>query len=92
MKVNFKILRQKPNLGPKFSSYTIDVNPNNTILECHDKIKWEIDDSLAFRKNCRNTICGSCTIKINGREALACKENISQEIRKNFSKERRNFS
>ena len=27
MKVTFKILRQKPNLSPKFDSYTIDVNP-----------------------------------------------------------------
>ena len=36
--------------------------------------------SLAFRKNCRNTICGSCTMRINGRSALACKENVGSEV------------
>ena len=86
MKVTFKILRQKPNLSPKFDSYTIDVNPTNTILECLNKIKWEIDGSLAFRKNCRNTICGSCAMKINGRSTLACKENINGELEKSYLK------
>ena len=81
MKVTLKILRQKPNLSPKFESYTIDVNPTNTILECLNKIKWEIDGSLAFRKNCRNTICGSCAMKINGRSALACKDNGSSKVK-----------
>ena len=80
MKVIFKILRQKPNLTAKFTDYIIDVNPANTILECLNKIKWEIDGSLAFRKNCRNTICGSCAMKINGRSTLACKENIEGEL------------
>lgn len=83
MKVTFKILRQKPDFSPKFQSYTIEVNKGNTILECLDKIKWELDGSLTFRKNCRNTICGSCAVKINGRSALACKENVGGEIEKN---------
>ena len=86
MKVTFKILRQKPNLSPKFDSYIIDVNPTNTILECLNKIKWDIDGSLAFRKNCRNTICGSCAMKINGRSTLACKENINGELEKSYVK------
>jgi len=83
MKVTFKILRQKPNFAPQFQSYTIEANKGNTILECLDKIKWELDGSLSFRKNCRNTICGSCAVKINGRSALACKENVGSEIAKN---------
>ena len=81
MKVTFKILRQKSNSTPQFQNYTIDVDPNNTILECLNKIKWELDGSLTFRKNCRNTICGSCAMKINGRSALACKENIAGELK-----------
>ncbi|MBL1211573.1 succinate dehydrogenase/fumarate reductase iron-sulfur subunit [Geminocystis sp. GBBB08] len=81
MKVTFKILRQKLNFTPKFQSYTLDVNPSNTILECLNKIKWELDGSLTYRKNCRNTICGSCTMRINGRSALACKENIASELK-----------
>lgn len=90
MKVTFKILRQKPNLSPQFVNYTLDVNPSNTILECLNKIKWEIDGSLAFRKNCRNTICGSCAMKINGRSALACKENVNGELKKTGYKNEEN--
>ncbi len=82
MKVIFKIQRQRPNISPKFESYTLDINPANTILECLNKIKWEMDGSLAFRKNCRNTICGSCAMRINGRSALACKENVKGELEK----------
>lgn len=84
MKVTFKILRQKPNSTPRFQSYTLDVNPSSTILECLNQIKWELDGSLTFRKNCRNTICGSCGMRINGRSALACKQNIEEELANNY--------
>ena len=80
MQVNFKIVRQTQNTSPLVQTYTLDVKEGNTILECLNRIKWEQDGSLAFRKNCRNTICGSCTMRINGRSALACKENVGQEL------------
>ncbi len=84
MKVNFKILRQKPNSTPQFQTYTLETDPTATILDCLNKIKWELDGSVTFRKNCRNTICGSCGMKINGRSALACKQNIEGELKQNF--------
>ena len=80
MQVCFKIFRQQPNSAPKFQTYTLDVEPGNTILDCLNRIKWELDGTLAFRKNCRNTICGSCAMRINGRSALACKENVGSEL------------
>ena len=80
MEVVFKVIRQKLNTAPRVQSYTLDVEPGNTILECLNRIKWELDGSLAFRKNCRNTICGSCAMRINGRSALACKENVGVEL------------
>ncbi|MGD1712259.1 succinate dehydrogenase/fumarate reductase iron-sulfur subunit [Dapis sp. BLCC M172] len=80
MKVNFNIVRQNQNTQPKVQTYTLEVEPGNTILECLNRIKWEQDGTLAFRKNCRNTICGSCGMRINGRSALACKENIGNEL------------
>ncbi|AFY82968.1 succinate dehydrogenase/fumarate reductase iron-sulfur subunit [Oscillatoria acuminata] len=80
MQVLFKIVRQSQNTGPRIQTYQLDVEPGNTILDCLNRIKWEQDGTLAFRKNCRNTICGSCSMRINGRSALACKENISAEL------------
>ncbi|NES83827.1 MAG: succinate dehydrogenase/fumarate reductase iron-sulfur subunit [Moorea sp. SIO2B7] len=80
MQVCFKVIRQQQNTVPTVETYTLDVKSGNTVLECLNRIKWELDGSLAFRKNCRNTICGSCGMRINGRSALACKENIGSEI------------
>jgi succinate dehydrogenase / fumarate reductase iron-sulfur subunit len=80
MEIVFQILRQDINSTPKVHSYKLDATESSTILECLNKIKWEIDGTLAFRKNCRNTICGSCAMRINGRSALACKENVGNEL------------
>ncbi|HEY9666032.1 MAG TPA: succinate dehydrogenase/fumarate reductase iron-sulfur subunit [Coleofasciculaceae cyanobacterium] len=85
MQVCFKITRQSENTSPVIQSYTLDVEEGNTILDCLNRIKWEQDGSLAFRKNCRNTICGSCAMRINGRSALACKENIGGELKRSLA-------
>ncbi len=78
MQVRFQIVRQNDGT-PYLQTYDLDVDPGNTILDCLNRIKWEQDGSLTYRKNCRNTICGSCSMRINGRSALACKENVSGE-------------
>lgn len=80
MEVFFKVFRQQQNSSPVLQTYHLEAEPGNTILDCLNRIKWEQDGTLAFRKNCRNTICGSCAMRINGRSALACKENIGSEI------------
>ena len=80
MEVLFKIVRQSQNSAPQIQTYSLDVDPGNTILDCLNRIKWELDGTLAFRKNCRNTICGSCGMRINGRSALACKESVRSEL------------
>ncbi|AFY40379.1 succinate dehydrogenase subunit B [[Leptolyngbya] sp. PCC 7376] len=83
MDITLQIQRQSErNIAPKFKSYRLSVPESTTILDCLNQIKWQQDGSLAFRKNCRNTICGSCAITINGRSALACKENVGSEIKR----------
>ncbi|WNZ47731.1 succinate dehydrogenase/fumarate reductase iron-sulfur subunit [Leptolyngbya boryana CZ1] len=80
MQVVFKIVRQDQNAASRVESYSLEVEPGTTILDCLNRIKWEQDGTLAYRKNCRNTICGSCSMRINGRSALACKENVGSEV------------
>lgn len=80
MQVLFQVVRQDADAAPRIQTYQLDVEPSNTILDCLNRIKWEQDGTLAFRKNCRNTICGSCSMRINGRSALACKENVGSEV------------
>jgi succinate dehydrogenase / fumarate reductase, iron-sulfur subunit len=78
--VTFKVLRQSPGQPATWQYYPLTIAPSTTILDSLNQIKWHQDGSLAFRKNCRNTICGSCSMRINGRSALACKENVGQEL------------
>ena len=80
MQVLFKVIRQQQNTAQSLQTYILDVQPEATVLECLNRIKWELDGSLAFRKNCRNTICGSCGMRINGRSTLACKQSIAGEL------------
>ena len=49
---------------------------NANLLQSLIEIKKEIDSSLTFRCGCKSGICGSCAVKVNGTEKLACKTNI----------------
>ena len=54
------------------------------VLDAIIKIKNEIDPTLTFRRSCREGICGSCAMNLNGRNGLACTtaiEDLSGDIR-----------
>lgn len=80
MDIIFKIWRQQPFQSPRFQDYVLNVAPGDTVLDALLRLQGEQDGTIAFRKNCRNTICGSCGMRINGRSTLACKENCFQEV------------
>lgn len=61
-----------PEPEPKFDTFTLDVSDGGTVLDALNQAKWQQDGTLAFRSNCRNTICGSCAMGINGQAGLAC--------------------
>ncbi len=42
------------------------------VLDALNKIKQEIDPTLTYRRSCREGICGSCAMNINGTNTLAC--------------------
>ena len=49
-------------------------------LDALIKIKEEIDPTLSFRRSCREGICGSCSMNIDGRNTLACICSIPKDI------------
>ncbi len=73
-KRNIKILRYDPKTDkkPHWKSYDLELDPELTILDVLNEIHWKIDGSLAYRRSCRSAICGSCAMKINGQNLLAC--------------------
>ncbi|KAF5328277.1 hypothetical protein D9611_014762 [Ephemerocybe angulata] len=72
----FKIYRWNPDTPeekPTLQSYKIDLNQTGPmILDALIKIKNEIDPTLTFRRSCREGICGSCAMNIDGQNTLAC--------------------
>lgn len=50
---------------------------NKNLLQALIEIKKEIDSTLTFRCGCKSGVCGSCAVKVNGTEKLACKTNIN---------------
>ncbi|MFL6746782.1 MAG: succinate dehydrogenase iron-sulfur subunit, partial [Sphingomicrobium sp.] len=71
----FKIYRYDPDTGanPRWDRYTIDLDAcGPMVLDALIKIKNEIDPTLTFRRSCREGICGSCAMNMEGRNGLAC--------------------
>jgi succinate dehydrogenase / fumarate reductase iron-sulfur subunit len=71
----FKIYRYDPASGknPRVDSYLIDMDDcGPMVLDALIKIKNEIDPSVTFRRSCREGICGSCAMNIDGLNTLAC--------------------
>ncbi|GAB4215500.1 MAG: succinate dehydrogenase/fumarate reductase iron-sulfur subunit [Synechococcales cyanobacterium] len=80
MQVEFRIIRQLPPAPPTVQSYHLDIDPKLTILDGILRLKAEQDGTLAFRKNCRNMICGSCAMRVNGQAGLACQQHIEEAL------------
>lgn len=73
---SFKIYRwspDKPTEKPHMESFTLDLNKTGPMmLDALIRIKNEQDSTLTFRRSCREGICGSCAMNINGVNTLAC--------------------
>jgi succinate dehydrogenase / fumarate reductase iron-sulfur subunit len=76
--VEFRVFRYDPDKDgePKFQSYKFEEPEGMTVLEGLFHILENMDNSLAFRCSCREAVCGSCAMHINGKYRLACKTQI----------------
>jgi succinate dehydrogenase / fumarate reductase iron-sulfur subunit len=76
----FSIYRYNPVQAenPRLDTYDVDLdNCGPMVLDALIKIKDEIDPSLTFRRSCREGICGSCAMNIDGTNTLACTKPIA---------------
>jgi len=77
----FKIYRWDPDAGdnPRTDSYEVDLDScGPMVLDALIKIKNETDATLTFRRSCREGICGSCAMNIDGTNTLACIKGIDE--------------
>ena len=71
----FKIYRWNPDDGanPRLDTYEVDLDAiGPMVLDALIHIKNDIDPTLTFRRSCREGICGSCSMNIDGTNTLAC--------------------
>ena len=75
----FRVYRYDPTSGenPKLDTYQVDLDTcGPMVLDALIAIKSEIDPTLTFRRSCREGICGSCSMNIDGTNTLACLQSI----------------
>ncbi len=78
---SFDIYRWDPETedNPRMDSYQLDLDScGPMVLDALIKVKNETDPTLTFRRSCREGICGSCAMNIDGTNTLACTKAISE--------------
>lgn len=76
----FRVYRWNPDDGknPRVDTYRVDMEScGPMVLDALIKIKNEIDPTLTFRRSCREGVCGSCAMNIDGSNTLACTKAIN---------------
>ncbi len=69
------VYRWSPDDGqnPRMDTYEVDLEKcGPMVLDALIKIKNEVDPTLTFRRSCREGVCGSCAMNMNGLNGLAC--------------------
>lgn len=75
MEVTVRIFRYDPEKDQRghYENYTVEAHETDRVLDVLELVKGHKDGSLAFRRSCAHGVCGSDAMRINGRNALACK-------------------
>lgn len=78
---DFKIYRYDPDTGdnPRLDTFEIDLDDcGPMVLDALIKIKDEVDSTLTFRRSCREGVCGSCAMNVDGTNTLSCIKDIDE--------------
>ena len=77
----YKVYRYDPEVDadPRWDSFEVSADDHGPmLLDALIHIKTEIDPTLTFRRSCREGICGSCSMNIDGRNTLACTKGMDE--------------
>jgi len=76
LKIKMKVYRfnDETDEEPHYDVFEVAAQPNDRLLDCLNRIRWEQDSTLSYRMSCGHGICGSDAMNINGMPALACQK------------------
>src|SRR3977135_3746257 len=78
--LKFQIYRYDPDQDAKPYMQDVTVELQDTdkmLLDALQRIKSDVDDTLSLRRSCREGVCGSDAMNINGKNGLACTTNLA---------------
>jgi len=71
--IRYRVYRQKSTAGrPHYDDFTVEIKPDESVLDGIEKIWAQQDRSLTFRHACHHASCGTCGMRVNGVEKLSC--------------------
>ncbi len=71
-KVHLDVFRKKDGAEPHYDQFTLEVNPDEYVLDAVERVWAFHDRSLCFRHACHHSTCGACGMRVNGVEKLTC--------------------
>ena len=74
--MKIKIRRFHPHFEPPSIDIEYEIPDGLVLLEALNHIKSRIDRTLTYRSMCRSGVCGSCAVRVNGKEVLACEYRV----------------
>jgi len=76
--VRFQISRfKKGEIKPHFDDFDLEAEPGETLLGALMRIRRQLEPSLVVRHSCMHASCGTCGVRANGREVLACDTKVT---------------
>lgn len=75
--LTLRILRSRPDVAPHYETYEVTVPQAANVLDAIELVWAQHDRALMFRHACHHASCGTCAVRVNGREKLPCIDPIS---------------
>lgn len=80
--VEIRVFRWKQEDQPRYDRFVLACGSRTTVLDLLEAIRVDHDPTLAYRHSCHHGACGTCAMRINGVERLACLTRVAELLKK----------